>query len=207
MTAMSPIARPGATPLRRAARRSTSFHRRFIEELVARRPPGYAAIAITDECSVAGVVRAHEQAKRQAEAGSPIKLLVGSVFELQGEGATPACRLVLIARHREGYGDLCELITLARLRSPKGQYRLSVRDLDSGPAHLRGAPGCHALLIPRRDDPPELVFAQARWLQATCAERAAIAVELLLHADDAAWSALDTMAEHTGRRWWLQATC
>ena len=57
------------------------------EELVARAAQlGYAAIAITDECSVAGVVRAHEEAKRQNEAGSPIKLLIGSVFEVQGDG-------------------------------------------------------------------------------------------------------------------------
>jgi len=110
------------------------------EELVARAAQlGYAAIAITDECSVAGVVRAHEEAKRQNEAGNPIKLLIGSVFDVQGEGASPACRLVLIARHREGYGDVCELITRARLRCAKGQYRLGVRDLDSGT--LQGAPG------------------------------------------------------------------
>ena len=170
------------------------------EELVARAAQlGYAAIAITDECSVAGVVRAHEEAKRQNEAGSTIKLLIGSVFEVQGEGATPPCRLVLIARHREGYGDLCELITLARLRCAKGQYRLTVRDLDSGAQHLRGAPGCHALLIPRRDDPPEVLLAQARWLQATFDERAAIAVELLLYADDSLLvERLDAVAEHTG---------
>ncbi len=170
------------------------------EELVARAAQlGYSAIAITDECSVAGVVRAHEEAKRQNEAGSPIKLLIGSVFELQGEGATPPCRLVLIARHREGYGDLCELITLARLRCAKGQYRLTVRDLDSGAAHLRGVPGCHALLIPRREDPPEVLFAQARWLQASFAERAAIAVELLLYADDSLLvERLDALAAHTG---------
>ena len=170
------------------------------EELVARAAQlGYTAIAITDECSVAGVVRAHEEAKRQNEAGHPIRLLIGSVFEVRGEGATPPCRLVLIARHREGYGDLCELITLARLRCAKGQYRLTVRDLDSGAAHLRGAPGCHALLIPRRDDPPEVLLAQARWLQATFDERAAITVELLLYADDTLLvERLDAVAEHTG---------
>jgi len=168
------------------------------EELVARAAQlGYAAIAITDECSVAGVVRAHEEAKRQNEAGHAIKLLIGSVFELQGEGLTPACRLVLIARHREGYGDLCELITRARLRCAKGQYRLTARDLDGGT--LRGAPGCHALLIPRRDDPPELLLAQARWLQASFGERAAIAVELLLYADDSLLvEHLEAVAAHTG---------
>jgi len=81
---------------------------------------GYTAMALTDECSVAGVVRAHEEAKRQNEAGSPIQLIIGSSFDVQGEGDTPACRLVLLARHREGYGDLCELISLARLRCAKG---------------------------------------------------------------------------------------
>ena len=168
------------------------------EELVARAVQlGYAAIAITDECSVAGVVRAHEEAKRQTEAGHPIKLLIGSVFDVQGEGTTPACRLVLIARHREGYGDVCELITRARLRCAKGQYRLGVRDLDSGT--LQGAPGCQALLIPRREDPPERLLAQARWLQATFGERAAIAVELLLYADDSLLvERLDAVASHTG---------
>jgi error-prone DNA polymerase len=170
------------------------------EELVARAAQlGYAAIAITDECSVAGIVRAHEEARRQSEAGSSIKLLIGSVFEVQGEGATPACRLVLIARHREGYGDLCELITLARLRCAKGQYRLTVRDLDDGPQHLCGAPGCHALLVPRREDTPELLLAQARWLQVTFGDRAAVAVELLLYADDSLLvERLDAIAEHTG---------
>jgi error-prone DNA polymerase len=74
-----------------------------------------------------------------------------------------------------------------------------VRDLDSGAQHLRGAPGCHALLIPRRDDPPEMLLAQARWLQATFDDRAAITVELLLYADDTLLvERLDAVAEHTG---------
>ncbi|HET9822133.1 MAG TPA: error-prone DNA polymerase [Burkholderiaceae bacterium] len=159
------------------------------EELVARAAQlGYAAIAITDECSVAGVVRAHEEAKRQAEAGQALRLLIGSEFTLEGDegagaGATPGCRLVLIAHDREGYGHLCELITRARLRSEKGRYRASVRDVDAGA--LATMPRCSALLVPRRDDAPETLLAQARWLAATFGARAAIAVELLLYADDA----------------------
>ena len=204
----TPLASPPPTPLLERLPAYAELHCRsnfsFLigashpEELVARAAQlGYAAIAITDECSVAGVVRAHEEAKRQSEAGNPIKLLIGSVFDVQGEGAAPACRLVLIARHREGYGDLCELITRARLRCAKGQYRLGVRDLDSGT--LQGAPGCQALLIPRREDPPELLLAQARWLQATFAERAAITVELLLYADDSLLvERLEAVASHTG---------
>jgi error-prone DNA polymerase len=174
------------------------------DELVARAAElGYEAIALTDECSVAGIVRAHEEYKRQKEAaetamkalGRPpqqarcIQLIVGSVFDVQGEGDTPGCRLVLLARNREGYGDLGELITLARLRCAKGSYRLTVRDLDAPPAdpdHLRGQQGLpdnHALLIPRRADDAATLLAQARWLKSTFAH-AAIAVELLLWADD-----------------------
>ncbi|MBY0464654.1 MAG: PHP domain-containing protein, partial [Burkholderiales bacterium] len=53
------------------------------EELVVRaRALGYQALALTDECSVAGVVRAHAQAKQ-----SGLKLLPGAVFRLQSSSA------------------------------------------------------------------------------------------------------------------------
>jgi error-prone DNA polymerase len=93
------------------------------EELVQRAHQlGYSAIAITDECSVAGVVRAHVAAK---EFG--IHLLIGSEFALTD--APSLERVVLYATDRESYGDLCELITLARSRTEKGTYRLELRDL------------------------------------------------------------------------------
>lgn len=168
------------------------------QELVARAAQlGYSAIAITDECSVAGVVRAHEEARRQAEAGNALKLLIGSEFTLQGEGAAPGCRLVLIAHDREGYAHLCELITRARLRTEKGSYRATTGDVDSGA--LAGMPRCSALLIPRRDDAPATLLAQARWLAATFGARAAIAVELLMYADDSLLvERLDAVAAHSG---------
>jgi error-prone DNA polymerase len=159
------------------------------EELVERaRQLGYRGLAITDECSVAGVVRAHT-AMRQwpAEARAAFRFVVGSEFDVQGDGTTPSCRLVLLARSRAGYGHLCELITQARLRADKGAYRIGVRDFDAPGAehvHLRGAPDCWALLIPRRDDTPEVLLAQACWMAATFAERARIAIELLMWADD-----------------------
>jgi error-prone DNA polymerase len=168
------------------------------QELVARAAQlGYSAIAITDECSVAGVVRAHEEAKRQAEAGNPIRLIIGSEFALEGDsGGHPACGIVLLAHNREGYAQLCDLITRARLRSEKGSYRASVADL----ADLAGGlPDCSALLIPRRDDDIDTLLAQAHWLQATFGERAAIAIELLLYADDSLLiEHLDEVAALTG---------
>ncbi|HET9976665.1 MAG TPA: error-prone DNA polymerase [Burkholderiaceae bacterium] len=164
------------------------------QELVARAAQlGYRAIAITDECSVAGVVRAHEEAKRQAQAGSAIRLIVGSEFTLESEKGEPPCRIVFLAHDREGYANLCDLITRARLRSEKGGYRATTADVADG------LPACSALLIPRRDDPPEALLAQARWLAATFGDRAAIAVELLLYADDTLLvERLDDIAAQTG---------
>lgn len=80
---------------------------------------GYSAIAITDECSFAGIVKAHVRAK---ELG--IKLIIGSEFHLQ-EG----CHLVALAPSRQAYQELSGLITLARRRMPKGQYHLKLEDL------------------------------------------------------------------------------
>src|SRR4029450_1365736 len=75
------------------------------EELVERaRAQGYAALAVTDECSVAGAVRAHLAAK---ERGLP--LVIGSELTL-----TDGMKLVLYATNRETYGDLTQLITRGR---------------------------------------------------------------------------------------------
>ena len=55
------------------------------EELVARAHAlGYAALAITDECSVAGVVRAHTALRELRESGAAValRLLIGSELRL-----------------------------------------------------------------------------------------------------------------------------
>src|SRR5690606_39131438 len=111
------------------------------EEMVARAAElGYGAIAITDECSVAGVVRAHVEAKKQN-----LPLLIGSSFTLR-VADEPAVSLVVLAQTRRGYGNLCELITQGRRQAPKGEYRLSPTDIDNpgdpSLAHLRGLPEC-----------------------------------------------------------------
>lgn len=163
------------------------------EELVRRALElRYAGLAITDECSVAGVVRAHTEMKSwPKEIRERFRFIVGSEFDVQGDGATPGCRLVLLAQTREGYGNLCELITLARLRADKGHYRIDVRDFEA-PAgewqHLRGAPECFAMLVPRREDAPETLRAQASWLAKTFGERARIAVAQLMWADDSQYA-------------------
>ncbi len=80
----------------------------------------YRAIAITDECSVAGVVRAYTEIKNHHLG---IKLIVGSMFRLED------LQLILICPSRKAYGELCRIITNARRRAIKGQYQLSQWDL------------------------------------------------------------------------------
>ena len=101
------------------------------EELVAKAAElGYTALALTDECSVAGVVKAHGEAKRQG-----LKLIVGAEFRLPAvdDGAGDAGKLVLLAADREGYAQLSGLITAARMEADKGSYRLDRAMLESAP--------------------------------------------------------------------------
>jgi error-prone DNA polymerase len=105
------------------------------EELVERAQSlGYAALAITDECSLAGVVRAHLQAK---ESGLP--LIIGAEFTPHD---MPFGKIVLLARNREGYGNLSSLITYARMQAPKGSYRISLADICERAQH------CIAIWLP-----------------------------------------------------------
>ncbi|HEY8606518.1 MAG TPA: error-prone DNA polymerase [Noviherbaspirillum sp.] len=153
------------------------------EELAARAAQlGYAALGITDECSLAGVVRAHVEAKKIG-----LHLIVGSQFQLVEEDGTPAFSLILLACNREGYGNLCELITLGRTRAEKGSYRLLPADIEAPPedlAHLRGMPHCLAILTPAHGIDAGRLSSQATWLRDVFPERAWIAMTLLLRAGD-----------------------
>jgi error-prone DNA polymerase len=102
------------------------------QELVQRAHAlGYTALAITDECSVAGVVRAHAEAKKLG-----LKLLLGAEFALDG------FRLVALARNVQGWGNLCEFITACRMKAAKGEYVCSREELGlaAHTASLRNAP-------------------------------------------------------------------
>src|SRR5512139_878499 len=73
---------------------------------------GYAGLALTDECSVAGVVRAHSAAQE-----SSLKLVVGSELTTQD-----GLKIVVLAESRPAYAALCGLISRARRAAPKGEY-------------------------------------------------------------------------------------
>ena len=152
----------------------------FPEELVLRADAlGYTALALTDECSLVGVVRAHIAAK---ECG--LKLIIGTELKL-ADGP----RLVLLATDRASYGNLSKVITKGRCGADKGNYHLTCLDLASG------GDGCLALLLPGSESNE----AHAHWLSACFPGRAWIAVELSWSGDDRArLKALRSLGRHAG---------
>jgi error-prone DNA polymerase len=141
---------------------------------------GYTALAITDECSVAGVVRAHMAVKRLARNGTEqgaekptetkaLQLLIGAEFSLEC-----GLRFVAIVIDRLGYGRLCRLITRGRRAAPKGGYSLTRADLEE-----LGLDQCFVMWLPGEQPSEEEAF----WLAARFS-RVRIAVELLCEGTD-----------------------
>src|SRR5262249_50820547 len=144
---------------------------------------GYTALAITDECSLAGVVRAHITAKEHG-----LNLLIGSQMEITPEDGSTPFRLIILAINRNGYGNLSELITVARMRANKGEYLLRPRDIAmpvDDLVHLRGLPDCQFILVPRYCAPHDELARQAAWLVQCVPGRARIALTLQLRTQDA----------------------
>ena len=149
------------------------------EELIARAAAlGYEALAITDECSVAGVVRAHTALKelREAQPATALRLIIGTELRL-ANGPT----LVALATNRAGYGQLCRLITRGRRAADKGSYRLVLDDV----SELLRPGDCLLLWLPDLSAwragtaPPESLRETAGWLRRHFEGASWIAVELL----------------------------
>ena len=131
------------------------------EELVAGAAAlGYTALAITDECSMSGIVRAHAAAK---DCG--LKLIIGSELRLQN-----GLKLVALARNRTGYAALCRLITQARRSAEKGSYVLTRQAFEDG------LPDCLVLWAPGDDC---VLDTADHWICEIFRDRLWIAVELL----------------------------
>ncbi|TWC27853.1 error-prone DNA polymerase [Pseudomonas sp. SJZ079] len=128
------------------------------------RQHGYAALAITDECTLAGIVRAWQAAKECA-----VPLIVGSEMRVE---AGP--KLVLLAENIGGYQRLCRLISQARRRAGKGEYRLLREDF------AEPLDGLLALWIAELE--PDA--SHGRWLRALFPERLWLALELHRGPDD-----------------------
>jgi error-prone DNA polymerase len=126
---------------------------------------GYGALALTDECSLTGVVKAHGAASRLG-----LKLIVGSEFRLDD-----GLQFLLLAPSRKAYGQLSALITRGRRQAGKGKYRLTRDDV----AGMR-VDECLAIWLPSRE--PDM--ADGRWLADLFPDRCWLGIGLFLTGDD-----------------------
>lgn len=152
------------------------------EELVERaKQLCYTALAIADECSLAGIVRAHVAAKQHG-----LKLLVGAQFQVDWGVATSATTtpftLTALATNLHGYGNLCQFITKLRRSSDKGTYHLDIADI-TGPE----LDDCVVLMSPKRMSAPEQLQTVAKWLLDHFMGRCWFGVEQLRLLDDEMW--------------------
>ena len=150
------------------------------EELVERAAAlGYSAIAITDECSVAGVVRAHGEAQKHG-----LQLLPGAEFLVQCDSSCMSdFRLVVLPHNAVGWGNLCEFITQAKAagdRLEKGSYRVTLA------SNLSILQHCEVIFcLPQGAINTEAACAHIDWAKGIFRTNLWLAVELLQALDDA----------------------
>ncbi|WP_449121578.1 error-prone DNA polymerase [Pseudomonas viridiflava] len=129
---------------------------------------GYTALAITDECTLAGIVRAW-----QASKNSGLPLIIGSEMQIEN-----GPKIVLLVEDLGGYQTLCRIITLARRRAKKGEYRLLLDDFEIA------SNGLLAVWLPEIENDTQACLAQGNWLRERFAERLWLGVELHRGPDD-----------------------
>jgi len=155
----------------------------------------YRGLAITDECSFAGSVRAHlalQELSQDDAAARDFRLIHGTEIQLtegEGKAVAPDAKLVLLAANRDGYGNLSQLVTLGRQQAAKGSYRLSRADLEAHAAWLHNV---LVLLLPQRHwrEPFDAarvaaIEREARWLAEFKPGASWMACELTRGPDDA----------------------
>ena len=149
---------------------------------------GYSGLAITDECSFAGSVRAHLELVETQESDAlsrSFRLIHGTEIQLT-EGGAPGAKLLLLAENRAGYGNLSQLVTLGRRQATKGSYRLSRADLES---HADWLNDVLVILLPQRCWRETLdidrISSEARWLAEFKPGSSWMACELTRSGDDA----------------------
>jgi error-prone DNA polymerase len=107
---------------------------------------GLTMLALTDRDGVYGVVRAHVKAR---ELG--MRLIVGSQVTVKDE-----TMIILLAQDRQGYANLCRLLTAGRLRSEKGESAVTWDEVCQHAAGLLALWGGDQSLVVSETEPVEV---------------------------------------------------
>ena len=125
---------------------------------------GYSALALLDRDGVYGAPRFHVAAKRAG-----LKGIIGAELTIEAAGAGHSAlgirkpgverpapiaerrlfTLPVLIESREGYRNLCRLVTAMKMRAPKGEGALTIEDLDGRVGGLVALVGRTALNAPR----------------------------------------------------------
>jgi error-prone DNA polymerase len=139
------------------------------ELVVAAKALGLSALALTDRNTLAGVVRAHIEAKRQDVA---MRFIVGARLDFQD-----AASVLAYPTDRAAYGRLAQLLTDGKRRAKKGECHLTLADLFAYGAGQR--------LIAIPPEAPEAAFAaQLQELQRRFPGAVYLAASHLYRGDD-----------------------
>jgi error-prone DNA polymerase len=175
------------------------------------------AIAIADDNSVAGIVRAHTQARtisrklrerrdwdatnppigpRHPDHPSPPPGTAPRLIPAARLVFTDAPPITVLPQNRKGWGNLCRILSTGRLRAEKGQCDLQLDDL------MGRADGLHLLLWPQANHSPGGAGAWAPFAQ-RLTRRFGQRIHLLLTPlydgrDKARFDALETQAARLG---------
>ncbi|MBK1723233.1 error-prone DNA polymerase [Thiocystis violacea] len=104
---------------------------------------GLPALALTDRDGVSGLVEAHLKAR---ELG--VQLIQGAEVSVD-DGST----LILLAQSRNGYANLCRLLTIGHRRCPKGESRVGWREVYAHAEDLIALWGGERSLLTGEADP------------------------------------------------------
>jgi error-prone DNA polymerase len=129
---------------------------------------GYQALAITDECTLAGIVRAW-----QASKDSELRLIIGSEMHIDH-----GPKVVLLVENLAGYQALCGLITRGRRRAKKGEYRVLREDFTAPMS------GLLVLWVPDLHEESATLREQGQWLRTTFPDGLWLSVGLHRGPDD-----------------------
>jgi error-prone DNA polymerase len=124
---------------------------------------GLRAIAVTDRDGVYGIVRAHQKAKERGK-----HLIIGAQVTIEAatqekdskrerSGAKDAPSIiVLLVQDRNGYANLCRLLTIGRRRKPKGESSVTWDEVCRHAGGLLALWGGDASLLVRESEPDNI---------------------------------------------------
>ncbi|GEP42619.1 DNA polymerase III subunit alpha [Brevifollis gellanilyticus] len=151
---------------------------------------GMSHLVITDRDGVYGSARAHHEARALG-----IRAVVGAELTLECGGVLP-----VIVRTREGYQNLCRMLTQAKLAAAKGQSRITWDNLTTHARGLSALSGDHEGVLHRAldmGDKQKVVTLMQRLCQTFGSEHVFLEIHRRrLRHEDIRLSAIRDLAEH-----------